>query len=240
MCMEKQVLLFSGGFDSMLQEWLIQPDVLLYVDMKTKYSQREIEHLATLPKTYQDRLVIKEVPLGEYERDNSYLPYRNLILGTIGMQYGQHVYFGFNLFDDAPDKDRKFIRQMNKMFKHLNKNCVWDMDWDNTNFGFYAPFQSKTKTQMVKMCLEAGMSVERIQNTRSCYSGESVIGCGKCRVCLHKAVALLNNGIYREDLFDAPLTEEDFTEAYEVAKERGLPKSYVHEVRQAHRVFKKS
>ena len=43
--MEKKVLLFSGGFDSMLQEWLIKPDILLYVDMRTSYSDREIEEI---------------------------------------------------------------------------------------------------------------------------------------------------------------------------------------------------
>ena len=88
--MEKKVLLFSGGFDSCLQEWLVKPDVLLYVDMKTSYSEREIEALQRLPKHYKERLIIKELPLGEYERENKYLPYRNLILGTIAMQYGQH------------------------------------------------------------------------------------------------------------------------------------------------------
>ena len=89
----------------MLQEWLIKPDVLLYVDMKTSYSERELEALDRLPDSYKKRIIIKELPLGEYERDNKYLPYRNLILGTIAMEYGQHVYFGFNYMDDAPDKD---------------------------------------------------------------------------------------------------------------------------------------
>lgn len=50
--MEKKILLFSGGFDSMLQEWLIRPDLLLYVDMKTSYAEREIEALKRLPPYY--------------------------------------------------------------------------------------------------------------------------------------------------------------------------------------------
>ena len=106
----------------MLQEYLLKPDVLLYVDMKTSYSEREIEALHKLSKHYTDRLVIKELPLGEYERENKYLPYRNLILGTIGMEYGQHVYFGFNQTDDAPDKDATFLRRMKEMYRHLNKH----------------------------------------------------------------------------------------------------------------------
>lgn len=200
--MEKTVLLFSGGFDSILQEYLIKPDVLLYVDMKTTYSQREIEFLKTLPKSYQDRLVIKELPLGEYERANMYLPYRNLILGTIAMQYGQHVCFGFNYSDCAPDKDDEFLRRLHDLFIHLNKNCLGDMGWDNNNFSFDAPFSDLTKTEMVKKVINRGMPVEFIQNIRSCYSGTSQKGCGECPVCAKKAVALLNNGIYKEELFD--------------------------------------
>ena len=57
--MEKKVLLFSGGLDSRLQEWLIKPDVLLYVDMKTSYSDAELREIHRLPKYYTDRLVIK-------------------------------------------------------------------------------------------------------------------------------------------------------------------------------------
>ena len=200
--MEKKVLLFSGGFDSTLQEYLLKPDVLLYVDMKTSYSDRELEHLKTLSKHYQDRLIIKELPLGEYERDNKYLPYRNLILGTIAMQYGQHVYFGFNKDDSAPDKGKPFIEELHNLFKILNVNAIGDMNWDNTHFSFNAPFKRYTKTQMVREALKAGMSPDAIRKIRSCYSGVSHIGCGDCPVCLDKAEALLNNGIYVEGVFD--------------------------------------
>lgn len=237
---ETKVLLFSGGFDSILQEWLLKPDVLLYVDMHTSYSQREIEALERLPKSYRDRLIIKDLPLGEYERENKYLPYRNLMLGTIGMEYGQHVYFGFNKFDDAPDKDNTFLFRLNELFKHLNKNCIGDMGWHNRHFGFYAPFKDLTKTEMVAACISKGMPVEIIQNTRSCYSSESKIGCGVCRVCFNRAVALLNNGIYKDELFDKPITDANFEETYQLIKDfpENYPKAYIKEVKNAHQRLK--
>lgn len=213
--MEKKVLLFSGGFDSTLQEFLLKPDVLLYVDMKTSYSAREIEHLKSLPKHYTDRLVIKELPLGEYERENKYLPYRNLILGTIAMQYGQHVYFGFNKDDSAPDKGKPFLNRTTKLFEILNQNAMADMNWDNYNFSFNAPFKKFSKTEMVAEVLKAGMNPDDIRNIRSCYSGVSHKGCGVCPVCLDKAEALLNNGIYKEDVFD-----EDILPAFEKRLEK--------------------
>ena len=217
--MEKKVLLFSGGFDSMLQEWLIKPDVLLYVDMKTSYSAREVEALQKLPRRYRDRLVVKELPLGEYERENKYLPYRNLMLATIAMQYGQHVYLGFNAEDDAPDKDYKFLYRLNYMFDHLNENCMADMNWDTPEFSFEAPFRKLSKTDMVKKCLEEGMPVSLIQNIRTCYDGKSEKGCGVCGPCIHKAVALINNDIYDPKLFDEPITAEYLESRVEYGKE---------------------
>lgn len=233
--MEKKVLLFSGGFDSQLQEWLIKPNILLYVDMKTSYSEREIEALHRLPSYYTDRLIIKELPLGEYERENKYLPYRNLILGTIGMEYGQHVYFGFNYNDTAPDKDRMFIDKTNSLFRHLNVNCMADMNWSTPNFSFNAPFLGLTKTGMVSECLKKGMPVEWIQNIRTCYSGMSHKGCGLCGPCLSKAVALLNNDIFVEGLFDEEITVEKLEKRLLYAEENpyNYTKKYCLEIKRA-------
>ena len=230
---EKTVQLFSGGFDSVLQEWMLKPDVLLYVDMKTSYSERELEALDRLPDRYRKRLIIKELPLGEYERENKYLPYRNLLLGTIAMEYGQHVYFGFNRTDDAPDKDKVFITRVTHLFEHLNKNCLGDMGWPTDNFSFSAPFKQYTKTDMVRLCLDHGMPVSLIQSIRSCYDGHSQNGCGECAVCLNKAVALINNGIFREDLFDSPITVEVLEQRLEYVKGNYYPACLVKDYRNA-------
>lgn len=231
--MEKKVLLFSGGLDSRLQEWLIKPDILLYVDMKTSYSDAELRELYKLPSYYTDRLVIKELPLGEYERGNKYLPYRNLMLGAVAMQYGQHVYFGFTYKDNAPDKDCMFLDKATSLFRHLNKNCIGDMGWDNSRFSFNAPFKRYTKSEMMALCLKNGMPVKDIQSIRSCYDGISEKGCGKCPVCINKAVALINNGIYEDCLFDVPVKAEDL----EVMREQAIldkrGKKYLYEINEA-------
>lgn len=233
--MEKKVLLFSGGFDSCLQEWLIKPDVLLYVDMKTSYSERELEALNRLPDYYKKRLVIKELPLGEYERENKYLPFRNLLLGTIAMHYGQHVYFGFNKTDNAPDKDNVFLDKTTSLFKQLNRNCIADMGWKSNNFSFNAPFRHLTKTKMLRECLKEGMPIEWIRSIRSCYDDKSEIGCGKCAVCVNQAIALLNNDIYDDSLFDEPITIEKLNERYTYATQnpKEYPKEYLFNIKGA-------
>lgn len=65
-----------------------KPDILLYVDMRTSYSDREVEALLRLPDHYTHRMRVIHFPLGEYERDNKYLPYRNMFLAGLAMQYG--------------------------------------------------------------------------------------------------------------------------------------------------------
>ena len=39
---ETKVLLFSGGSDSVLISYLYKPDLLVYVNMHTRYSEEEI------------------------------------------------------------------------------------------------------------------------------------------------------------------------------------------------------
>ena len=236
--MEKKVLLFSGGFDSLLQEFLIKPDVLLYVDMETSYSKAEVSFLKTLPFRYLNRLIIKYLPLGEYERENKYLPFRNLLLGTIALQYGQHVFFGFNAADDAPDKDDAFLKRTSMLFKHLNKNAICDMGWENKKFSFSAPYKDLTKTEMVSLCLSSGMSPDLIKNIRTCYDSHSSKGCGICRPCINKAIALLNNGIYEESLFDIPITKKILSESLmdttnSILSGDKLPIRYAEEIKRA-------
>lgn len=239
--MEKKVLLFSGGFDSMLQEWLIKPDILLYVDMRTSYSNREVEALLRLPDHYTHRMRVIHFPLGEYERDNKYLPYRNMFLAGLAMQYGQHVYFGFNEADDAPDKDDTFIRRLTTLFRHLNKHCIGDMGWETTNFSFSAPYKHLTKTEMVAECLKQGMPVDWIRGIRSCYDSESVIGCGVCRPCVNRAVALINNGIYSPELFDTPITADRIADLMKETREYdggNYSKRYYADLQKAKRLLR--
>lgn len=228
--MEKTVQLFSGGFDSTLQEFILKPDILLYVDMKTTYSEAELKFLKTLPESYQRRLVIKELPLGEYELKSMYLPYRNLILAAIALQYGQHVYFGFNNGDNAPDKDELFIKRLTTLFRHLNSEADVMMGWENKHFSFRSPFKHLTKTGMVKLALEEGMSPTVIQNIRSCYSATSEKGCGDCGPCVTKAIALINNDLFCPELFDTPITKAKIQKFLEnVSEEPNLSETWLND-----------
>lgn len=213
--MPKSILLFSGGLDSTLVEWKVKPDILLYVDMKTTYSQMEVDHLMSLDSYYKDRLLIRELPLGEYEKPDMFLPYRNLILICIALQYAPKVYLGFTGQDNSIDCQESFIKKARSLFRLLNKDNKGHLNWSEKEFSIEAPYRELTKSEMIADCLKNGMPVETVQNTRTCYSGVSENGCGMCLPCWNKAVALLNNGIFREDLFDSKIPEEMFKQSFD-------------------------
>lgn len=212
--MGKKILLFSGGLDSTLLEWVVKPDILLYVNLHTSYSEREVEHLQTLSPYYKDRLVIKDLPMGEYEKADKFFPYRNLLLTLVALQYAPKVYLGFTYQDNCFDCKEPFIKKATAVLNYLNLDCENFLDWSADDFSLEAPFRYLTKSEMVAQCLRKGMPAEQIQTIRTCYNSESKIGCGSCNPCWNKAVALINNGIYTDGLFDHELDMSIFDKSF--------------------------
>lgn len=207
----KKVLLFSGGFDSILQEAFIEPDVLVYVDMQSPYSKVEIDNLKRLSKHYKDKLVITPpYPFAkDYSDEQHYVPFRNLFLLTIAFQYGDTVFMGFNASDNAPDKDVDFVIKTTDLFKHMAKGDDYlPKTWDDLNPLVQTPFKHLTKTEMVALFIEQfPQKIQFVREIRSCYHHKSVLGCGKCSPCVAKGVALINNNIYTKKLFDCEITK---------------------------------
>ena len=208
----KSVLLFSGGLDSILLEWKVNPDHLLYVNMGTLYAQREIENLNRLPIRYRNKLIIKDLPLGEFEHSDSCIPYRNLMLIALALQYAPKVYIGLTGQDGYSDCSGTFLNKVRSIFRYLNTD-IEHTPFGQSIFKIEAPFRGYTKTAMIAECLKTGMPKELIQNTRTCYSGCSKKGCGVCLPCWNKAVALLNNDLYDDSLFDQPISEKMFEDS---------------------------
>src|SRR5438445_3549767 len=83
----KRVLLYSGGLDSFLASWFKQPDVNLYVNLHTQYSEKELKHLAPPPI---GKLVVVDGPnLASAELQPSLVvPHRNALLVLLAAHYG--------------------------------------------------------------------------------------------------------------------------------------------------------
>lgn len=213
--MKKKILLFSGGLDSVLLDWKVKADILLYVNMKTSYSAAEIRQIENLPPYYTDRLILKELPIGEYEMKDKFLPYRNLLLIGIALQYAPKVYLGFTGQDNSRDCQLPFLKRANSLYRMLSKDNKDRMEWNYSDVSINAPYRSFTKSEMVSDCLKLGMPAEWIQRTRTCYSSVSEKGCGECLPCWNKAVALLNNNLFDKDLFDHEISDDLFKASFE-------------------------
>lgn len=198
-------MLFSGGFDCLLQAHFIQPDIYLYVDMNSTYSAAEKRHLQTLPKYIKDKLVISPViGIGKFEDDTLYIPFRNLYLILTALQYGQEIYLGFNEADNAPDKTKEFNRATMEYLKLLTKSDYVPATWIGKNFKILSPYKNLTKTELLRKYIKEGGDLQLLEELRTCYHGKSKLGCGRCSPCINKAVAYINNDLSPK--FDKPVT----------------------------------
>lgn len=214
-----KVMLFSGGLDSVIQSRFIEPDILLYVKMHTKPMKKELAALEKLPKWYKDRLVItKSINLSQFENSVFTIPYRNLILILIALQYGNEVYVGFNADESMDDKNPMFIKQANEFLTRRFKRKIHLPDaYQGGKIKVIAPFEHVSKSDMVKRFLHKFPDqVKFIQKLYTCYRPDAVKGCGFCDPCIKKAIALKENGIYADRFFDSPVTDKDIKDFFEL------------------------
>ena len=78
------VILYSGGMDSLMIDYLLKPDVLLNISMNSAYDARERESFPDKEIIYLDNVI----DLGRYERDDAIIPNRNAHLVLLASHYG--------------------------------------------------------------------------------------------------------------------------------------------------------
>lgn len=195
--MNKHIVLYSGGLDSFIGLWLLrrQSDdwIPTYFDMKTRYSQKERWYM---PLVEGLKLVPDMLNLSSIERDDAYIPQRNMLLCAAAQAlYGASEIALCSVADDVyADNGAKFHLSMShilsvtaerqvKVFSPLRRK-------DNV-FGIH-PLQ--TKAQAVEEYLQLGGDPEMLRKTVSCYDPDE-LSCGKCKACIRRREALEANGI---------------------------------------------
>lgn len=209
---ENKILLYSGGFDSFLQSYLLRPDALIYFDIKGQYSKMEIRNLRRM-KHYSPVLIDDSMRIGDFEKWDCYLPFRNVYFILTAFQYAQHVMLGINKHDGAIDKTPFFLGSIEQfIFSMLRAREDYQRylpnSWDGDNFSVTAPYAHFTKAELLGIALNEGLPIEEVQNIRTCYSPKSKKGCGMCPPCWQKADALLQNSIPIDGVFDVDPTEK--------------------------------
>lgn len=181
----KKVLLYSGGMDSWLISKIWDPDVLLYVDMCTKYSKAEIERL---PKD----VIIEKLDLSKWERPDGIIPLRNLYLIMIAANYGDEICLGATAGDRVLDKSFEFAEKASDLLSFLYSKQHWT---EGRTIKVNLDFKNLTKKELLIRYLNQGGSLaEAANNSFSCY--EPILDgsgrwseCWQCKPCFRKYVA---------------------------------------------------
>lgn len=182
----KKVLLYSGGMDSWLMNHLWEPDVRLYVDMNTQYSQDEIKRLP-------NDAVIERFDLLKWERHDKIIPLRNLYLVMVASYYGEHILIGATAGDRVLDKTVEFAEQASGLLSYLWQKQHWT---NERKIKISVEFKGYTKTALLAEYLNQGGNIKKaFEESFSCYfPKQDGTPCWNCKPCARKYVAFKANG----------------------------------------------
>lgn len=194
---EKKVLLYSGGMDSWLIDKIWKPDVKLYVDMGTKYSQEEIKRLPS-------DVIVEKLDLSTWEREDKIIPLRNMFLIGIATNYGNEICLGATAGDRVLDKSPIFADMYEQLLNYLYQKQHWT---EERKIRINLDFKKYTKAQLVRIYKEQRGDIEdAFASSFSCYSPEDGKECWKCKPCFRKFIAFALNGYpFSKAIIDANL-----------------------------------
>ena len=195
---KKSILLFSGGMDSLMYNYLLNPDILYYVKHGNRYEQMELDCIQELIDKGiidKNKVMFDELPLDKYERDDFIIPNRNLYLITKATHLGETIYLGSVKGDRTLDKSIDFFKKCEGMFNYLWQEQHW---CEKRQFNICAPFKHLTKAELVDFFLSKGGKAEHLFVSKSCYNGDN---CGECKPCVRKYIALEYNDISTKGYF---------------------------------------
>jgi 7-cyano-7-deazaguanine synthase len=191
----KEVVLFSGGMDSLIAwEYLGNP-CRLYVNLKHRYSvQERLACIGLCPIEEPKRFIYCENDIGMFfEKEDAEIPMRNLFLAMMAAWKGfDKIWISVQRDEKSiPDRTRKFFDNASSFLSFLNGRLI-QVD---------TPFPHKDKVQMVDWYIKAGKSIERLKDTWACYNPVNGQPCANCGACFRRFVAFKLNGI-EEDWFE--------------------------------------
>lgn len=188
----KKVLLYSGGMDSWLMSKLWKPDIKLYVDMKTRYSESELKRISKEPD-----VTVVEFPLGQWERDDAIIPLRNLYLSMVACNVtGSEdvtVLIGATAGDRVLDKSPEFVNKSTGILSYLYKPQHWIPQGRKVHICI--DYKNYTKSDLLKEFIAQGGDIdEAFEQSFSCYNPTDGRECWQCKPCFRKFTAFASVG----------------------------------------------
>lgn len=199
----KSVLLFSGGLDSIIYNYLLKPDVCLFVDMSHRSNVKERLAIRELTKCGAVKRVAKAyLPISpplHAARADHIIPLRNLHLLAAAARYGESLYFGRVRGSYSYDKSDDFFAKVSELLRHCYDDTWWSTPRD---IHVAAPFSSFYKSQLVAKYLAIGGDPKHLLLASACYESiHTDISCGRCLLCIRRRIALEANGIECRHVF---------------------------------------
>ena len=222
-------VLVSGGLDSYICWYLFCSGATpVFVDIGQSYIEKERTAVQNIAKSINAKYKKEQQPIiltkketiypklftlvehkgsqiGKYEdKKSGIIPSRNAELILCGSNYGKDIYLGVIKDEINSDKSPEFISAMEDVLNISNRKQYWT---EGTTFSIKTPTAKYNKTELVKMYLDKGGSVEHLHLTVSCYSPTdfhfpNILHCGSCPSCFKRYVAFKNNGLSFETLND--------------------------------------
>ena len=183
----KKVLLYSGGMDSWLISHIWKPDLKVYVNMHTRYSEEELKRIASEPD-----VVTIDLPLGQWEREDAIIPLRNLylVMAICNMTGDEDVdiCLGATAGDRVLDKSYQFASMATELLNFLYQPQHWIPK--GKKVGINLQFKGKTKTELLQEFVEQGGDMnEAFNRSFSCYNPVDGHECWQCKPCFRKFVS---------------------------------------------------
>ena len=188
----KKVLLYSGGMDSWLMSKLWKPDIKLYVDMKTRYSENELARIRKEPDVQ-----VVEFPLGQWERKDAIIPLRNLYLAMVACNVtgseDVEILIGATAGDRVLDKSPAFVAKATDLLSYLYTPQHWIPEGKKVKVCI--EYKQYTKTDLLKMFKKQGGDLEEaFTHSFSCYNPVDGHECWHCKPCFRKFTAFSEAG----------------------------------------------
>ena len=205
----KSVLCLSGGLDSTVAYFYLKSKnpsdemMCVYVDLNTKYTNKEITVLEELRRKFGvETFIVRGPDMGRYDADQTgYVRFRNLFLAELAAQYGTNIWIVGVKGDKVVDKSPEAFRIMTDLL-----NEVSDIDRDGP-VKIDSPFWTLTKAELVKLLLRLegkDRAFDILQTSSSCYH-PTLLHCGECPSCFRKWIALEAAGIPSVSWFRADI-----------------------------------
>ena len=191
--MSKKVLLYSGGMDSWLIDKLWKPDIKLFINLHSKYSDVELARLSKSDSNFE----VVDFPLGRWERNDAIIPLRNLYLVMVACNFTNSdsvdICLGATHGDRSLDQSLNFASSASDLLSYLYSPQHWIPEGKTVNV--VMPYKEYTKTELLSEYLSNGGDIDyAFESSFSCYNPVDNEPCWNCKPCQRKFISFLLNG----------------------------------------------